>query len=170
MATTPSPGSRILLVFAFAAVASSAGLQWVGLSAQSEASRQQLSRQTLSEFSTVLNIYETAPVKKRAEVAQQLTGMAERLSHSVKGESLASASRRVVALASFEEGKETREKELRERLRAEIRGLVNEADSLESAALSRAKILSAVNQGLLLLAAGMCGMLLLRLHQANSAA
>ena len=170
MASSPSPASRLLLIFAFAAVASSAGLQWVGLSAQSEASRQQVSRQTLSEFSTVLNIYETAPPKQRQEVAQQLTGMAERLSHSVKGESLASASRRVVALASFEEGREAREKELRERLRAEIRGLVNEADSLEMAALSRAKILSAVNQALLLAAAGLCGLLLFRMQRTSSAA
>lgn len=165
MATSPSP---VLLILAFVAVASSAGLQWVGLSAQSEAARHQVSRQTLSEFSSVLNRYETAPQKEKPAVAEHLTGMAERLSRSVKGESLASASRRVVALASFEDGKETREKELRERLRAEIRGLVNEADMLEAAALGKATFLSLVNQTLLLVAAVLCGLLAFGVRRTSS--
>lgn len=170
MANTPSPISRVLIVGAFLAVASSAGLQWVGLSAQTEAVRQQISRQTLTEFSRVFARYETAPVQEKPAVAEQLTGMAERLSHSTRAESLASASRRVVALASYEDGTETREKELRERLRAEIRGLVSEAETLESAALNRATLFSTVNQALLVMAVLLCGFLVFRVSRVSSVA
>jgi len=96
-----------------------------------------------------------------------LTGMAERLSQSTRAESLASASRRVVALASYEDGKETREKELRERLRAEIRGLVSEAETLESAALNRATLFSTVNQALLVMAVLLCGFLVFRVSRVS---
>ena len=54
MSGSANPISRVLIVAAFVAVASSAGLQWVGVSAQAEAARQAASRQTLSEFSTLL--------------------------------------------------------------------------------------------------------------------
>ena len=154
--------TRALLITAFMAVASSAGLQWVGLSAQTEAARQKESRQVLSELSTLVQRFATVPEKEKPAFAEHLTGMAERLSHEAKAERLASASRRVVALASFESGKETREKELQQRLRAELRGLLTEAESLESAALGRATWLSAVNQVLLLAAAVLCGLLLYR--------
>ena len=100
-------------------------------------------------------------------MAEQLTGMAERLSQSTRAESLASASRRVVALASYEDGKETREKELRERLRAEIRGLVSEAETLESAALNRATLFSTVNQALLVMAVLLCGFLVFRVSRVS---
>ena len=170
MATTPSPASRVLLIGAFVAVASAAGLQWAGLSAQTEAARQQISRQALAEFSRVFAKYETAPVKEKPVVAEQLTGMAERLSQSTRAESLASASRRVVALASFEDGKETRERELRERLRAEIRGLVSEAETLESAALNRATFFSTVNQALLVMAVFLCGFLVFRMGRVSPVA
>ncbi len=154
--------TRALLITAFLAVASSAGLQWVGLSAQTEAARQKESRQVLAELSTLVQRFATAPEKEKPAVAEHLAGMAERLSHEAKAERLASASRRVVALASFESGKEVREKELQERLRAELRGLLSEAESLESAALGRATWLSTVNQVLLVMAAMLCGLLLYR--------
>ncbi|MBI2685436.1 MAG: hypothetical protein HYX27_03895 [Acidobacteria bacterium] len=160
--------SRLVLIAAFAAVASSAGLQWAGLSAQSEASRQQVSRQTLAEFSSVLNQYERTPAPEKHAVAEQLTGVAERLSQQVWGESLASAARRVVALASYEPEADSREKELQERLRAEVRGLVGQAESMESAALGRATLLSTINQALLVIAAVLCGMALFRAGRAGA--
>ena len=152
MAFVPTPVSQVLLVGSFVAVASSAGLQCLGLSAQAEAARQQASRQALTDFSSVLNRFETAPAREKPAVAEHLAGMAERLPHQVKSESLASASRRVVALASYEAEAQAREKDLQERLRAEVRGLVNEAESLESATW-----LGVVNQILLVMAAILCG-------------
>jgi hypothetical protein len=170
MANTPSPVSRLLLSCAFLAVGSAAGLQWIGLSAQTEAARQQASRQTLAEFSSILSRFETVPAKEKPAVAEHLTGLAERLAKEVRGESLASASRRVVALASYEDGKASRDTELRERLRAEVRGLVNEADSMESQALGRATLLSVINQCLLVGAVILCGLTVLRARRTSSTA
>ncbi|MFN0101515.1 MAG: hypothetical protein ACKV2U_05425 [Bryobacteraceae bacterium] len=170
MAFVPPPVSQILLVVAFVAVASSAGLQWIGLSAQAEAARQQNSRQTLTEFSTLLNLFETAPEREKRAVAQHLTGMAERLSRQSNGESLASASRRVAALTSFETEAKVRDAELQERLQAEVRELVNEAEAMESAALGRATWLSTINQVLLVTAAVLCGMLAFRTRRSSLAA
>jgi hypothetical protein len=170
MARTPPQISRLFLIGSFLAISSSAGLQWAGLSAQSEAARQQASRETLTEFSSVLNRYETVPVQEKPAVAEHLTGMAERLSQQVKGESLASASRRVVALASFEDGKAARDTEIRDRLRAEVRGLASEAESLESAALGRAAVLSMINQVLLVGAAILFGMRIYQVRRTNSPA
>ncbi len=155
---------------AFVAVASSAGLQWFGWSAQSEAARQQTSRQSLAELSSLLQRFEAAPATERPVVAEHMTGLAERLSKHARGEKLASASRRVVALASYEAGGEAREKELQERLRAEVRGLVSEAESAESAALDRATWLAAANQFLLAGAAVLCGLLAFRAKRAGATA
>jgi hypothetical protein len=105
-------------------------LQWVGLSAQTEAARHQTSRQKLIEFSALLGRLDNTPEPEKAEVARQVSGMADNL--VLQDESLAQGSRRVVALASYENVS------VRERLRAEVRGLVGQAESLEAAALSRA--------------------------------
>ena len=169
MAVVHSPISQVLLFGAFFAVASSAGLQWVGLSAQAEAVRQQTSRQTLTDFSSLLNRFESAPTVEKPVVAARLTGMAERLARQVKDEALASASRRVVALASYEAEAPAREKELQERLRAEVRGLVNESESLESAALGQATFFGVVNQIVLVLAALLCGAVAIKARRANLA-
>ena len=150
-------------------MASSAGLQWLGASAQAEAVRQQASRQTLTDVSSLLNRFESAPTVEKPVVAAHLTGMAERLARQVKDEALASASRRVVALASYEEGTPAREKELQERLRAEVRGLVNESESLESAALGQATFFGVVNQIVLVLAALLCGAVAIKARRANLA-
>jgi hypothetical protein len=167
MALVPSPVSHVLMVGVFVAVASSAGLQWLGLSAQAEAVRQQASRQTLTDFSSLLHRFETATKREKPAVAEHLVGMAERLSRQVKGEALASASRRVGALASYEAETQVRDKELQERLRAEVRGLMNEAESLESAALGQATLFGVVNQILLVLAALLCGLAAIRARRAN---
>lgn len=169
MAVVPSPISQVLLFGAFFAVASSAGLQWLGASAQAEAVRQQASRQTLTDFSSLLNRFESAPTVEKPVVAAHLTGMAERLARQVKDEALASASRRVVALASYEAEAPAREKELQERLRAEVRGLVNESESLESAALGQATFFGVVNQIVLVLAALLCGAVAIKVRRANLA-
>jgi len=170
MALSPISGSRWLLLGAFLAVASSAGLQWAGLSAQSEAVRQQASRQTLAEFSSALNRFESATPQERPAVAEHLTGMADRLSRQTWAESLAPASRRVAALTSYEARKDDHEKQIQDRLRAEVRGLVSQAESLEAAALGRATLLSTINQALLVLAAVLCGLLVFRTRRASSPA
>lgn len=162
MATAPSPVSRYLRVAAFVAVASSASVQWVGVSAQKEAVRQQVSRHSLAEFSNVLHRYDVAPEGEKGKVAESMVGLAERMSQQARGEKAASASRRVLALASYEDGKEAREKELAERLRAEVRGMAAEAESLESAALSRATMFGTINQALLFAAAILCGWVMFR--------
>ena len=169
MAVMPSPISQVLLFGAFFALASSAGLQWLGASAQAEAVRQQASRQTLTDVSSLLNRFESAPTVEKPVVAAHLTGMAERLARQVKDEALASASRRVVALASYEAEAPAREKELQERLRAEVRGLVNESESLESAALGQATFFGVVNQIVLVLAALLCGAVAIKVRRANLA-
>lgn len=169
MAIVPSPISQVLLFGAFFAVASSAGLQVARASAQAEAVRQQASRQTLTDVSSLLNRFESAPTVEKPVVAAHLTGMAERLARQVKDEALASASRRVVALASYEAGSPAREKELQERLRAEVKGLVNESESLESAALGQATFFGVVNQIVLVLAALLCGAVAIKARRANLA-
>ena len=170
MAFVPPSVSHVLMVGLFLAVASSAGLQWLGLSAQAEAVRQQASRQSLSDFSSLLHRFETATKHEKPAVAESLVGMAERLSRQVKGEALASASRRVGALASYEAETQVREKEIQERLRAEIRGLMNEAESLESAALGQATLFGVANQILLVLAALISGLVAIRACRASLAA
>ena len=70
-----------------------------------------------------------------------------------------------MALASYEEETPAREKELQERLRAEVRGLVNESESLESAALGQATFFGVVNQIVLVLAA----LLVIKARRANLA-
>jgi len=167
MAFVPTFVSQALVIGAFVAVASSAGLQWLGLSAQAEAVRQQASRQTLTNFSSVLSRYETAPKREKPAVAEHLAGMAKQLSQQMKGETLVSASRRVEALASYEPAAQTRVNELQERLRAEVRWLVTETENLESAALGQATWLGVVNQIVLLLAAVMCGAVLIRVRRTN---
>ena len=170
MASSPHPISQFLLVCAFAAVAASAGLQFVGLSAQAEAARQQSSRQSLAELSSVLHLYEEAPEQAKAGMAAQLAGLADKLARQANGESMASASRRVGALASYEAREQSRERELQERLRAEVRGLINETESLESVALGRAVALSSINQAILMAAAILCGILLIRARRPSSQA
>ncbi|MBM3755173.1 MAG: hypothetical protein FJW38_14470 [Acidobacteria bacterium] len=139
---TPS-FSRFLWTVAFAAVASSAGLQWVGLTAQSEAARHQSSRQKLSEFSSLLGKLDSAPEAEKAEMARQVSGLADNL--ALQDEKLEQGSRRVVALASYEIAPEENTT-VRERLRAEVRGLVGQAESLEADALSRANRFVATSQ------------------------
>lgn len=103
-------------------------------------------------------------------MAGRLAQVAEMLAQQIRGEALASASRRVVALASFEAGKEPREKELQERLRAEVRGLVSQAESMEMAALNRATFLSSINQAVLLIAVVLCGAQWVRARRTSSVA
>jgi hypothetical protein len=55
-------------------------------------------------------------------------------------------------------------------LRAEIRGLVSEAETLESAALNRATLFSAVNQALLVMAVLLCGFLVFRVSRVSPVA
>lgn len=162
MALVPPPVSRIVLIAAFCSVASSAGLQWLGLSARAEATRQRLSRESLAEFAALLQRFEDAPAPEKTQAASRLTGAAERLSQQVKGEALASASRRVVALASFESPTQIRDKELQERLRAEIRSLTSEAELLESTAAGRVHWLNSANQWLWVCSLSLFGLLLFR--------
>lgn len=135
--------SRWLWPVAFAAVASSAGLQWIGLTAQTEAARHQTSRQKLTEFSSLLGKLDSAPVAEKAEVARQVSGLADNL--ALQDEKLEQGSRRVVALASYEVAPDENTT-VRDRLRAEVRGLVGQAESLEADALSRANRFVATSQ------------------------
>ncbi len=73
----------------------------------------------------------------------------------------------MAALASFEAETQAREKELRERLRAEVQGLVNEAEFLESAALGRARWLGSLTQAATVLAAILCGVVAVRTRRLN---
>ncbi|MBM3788373.1 MAG: hypothetical protein FJW30_28895 [Acidobacteria bacterium] len=139
--------SRLLWPVAFAAVASSAGLQWVGLTAQTEAARHQSSRQKLSEFSSLLGKLDSAPEAEKAAVARQVSGWADSL--TLQDEKLEQGSRRVVALASYEAAPDENVT-VRERLRAEVRGLVGQAESMEAEALSRANRFVASSQIILL--------------------
>ena len=141
----------------------------MGFAAQAEASRQQASREVLAEFTSVLNRFEAAPAKEKPAVARRLTVIAEQLSQQAKSEELASASRRVLALTSFEAEAQARDRELQERLRAEVRGLAHEAESMEAAALGRAEWLRTINYTLLAGAGILCGILLLRGRRTNSA-
>lgn len=168
MPTAPKPASRLLLVAAFAAVASSAGLQWAGLLAQTEAARQRASRGSLQEFSAVLHSYQVAPTGRKPELAKQLTNLAEALTQKARGESVASASRRVGALASYEVRERSRESELQDRLRAEVRDLVSRADSMESVALQRAVLLGTINQVILCIGAVLSGLVLFKARRAHS--
>lgn len=138
-----SSRSRLLWPVAFAAVASSAGLQWVGLTAQTEAARHQTSRQKLTEFSSLLGKLDSAPKEQKAAVAKQVSGLADNL--ALQDEKLEQGSRRVVALASYEVAPDDNAS-VRERLRAEVRGLVGQAESLEADALSRANRFVATSQ------------------------
>jgi len=140
--------SRLLWSVAFAAVASSAGLQWVGLTAQTEAARHQNSRQKLTEFSALLGKLDTASAPEKAEVAKQVSGLADSL--ALQDEKLEPGSRRVVALASYEVAPDENAT-VRERLRAEVKGLVGQAESLEADALSRANRFVSTSQIVLLL-------------------
>lgn len=140
--------SRWLWPVAFAAVASSAGLQWVGLTAQTEAARHQTSRQKLAEFSSLLGKLDSAPEAEKAAVAKQVSGLADGL--ALQDEKLEQGSRRVVALASYEVAPDENIT-VRERLRAEVRGLVGQAESLEADALSRAHRFVASSQIILFL-------------------
>ena len=149
----------MLIVAAFFAVASSAGLQWVSVSAQEEAARQAASRQTLAEFSTLLTEYERTAAAGRLALEQDLTGKAEQLPQKVRSEPLAAGSRRVAALASYEA---SGDRELQSRLRAEVRGLMSQAESLETAALGRAELLGMVNGVLMATAAVLFGLALLQ--------
>jgi hypothetical protein len=159
MQSAISPVSRILTLVCFLSVSSSAGLQWVGLAAQAEAARRHVSRQTLTEFGTLLTAMETASEEERAAAAARLAFIAERLAGQAREELLEEASRRVGVLASYQP---SGDKELRERLSGEIRGLVMEAEAVESQALGRATWLATINQLLLLLASAACGVLLFR--------
>ena len=156
--------SSWLLPLAFAAVTSAAGLQWVGISANSEAVRQRASREKLSEFSALLTRLQNAPPADKPAAAEQLAGFADRLSAGARDEQLASASRRIAALTSFEAA--SADTAIQERLRDEIRSLVSETESLEGQALDRAAQLNLVNQFLMLIAAGMCGTLVVRFRRA----
>lgn len=140
--------SRSLWLVAFAAVASSAGLQWIGLTAQSEAARHQTSRQKLSEFSSLLGKLDNAPEAEKPAVARQVSGLADSL--ALQDEKLDQGSRRVVALASYEVASDDNAT-VRERLRAEVRGLVGQAESLESDALNRANRFVTSSQIILLI-------------------
>lgn len=167
MARKPGVVSSIVLVLAFAAVAASAGLQWVEKSARAEAARRQASRQSVEQFSTLMQRFEDASARERPKVAEDLAGAAERLAEQTKIESLAAASRRVEALASFETQKQARQSDLQERLRAEIRELVSEAESMEASARGRATRLEIVHQLMLMVAAVLCGWRVLLAGQAN---
>lgn len=163
MALVPPSASQLLLVVAFVAVSSAAGLQWAGMAAQGEAARQQASRQTLSDFAAQLSRLESASLPEKAKLAATLADMAERFARETNRETLASGSRRVVALASYEGEPQVRDRELQERLRAEVRGLVIETESLESAALSRANWFGSITQTLIAAAALLlCGILSIR--------
>jgi hypothetical protein len=115
----------------------------VGLTAQSDAARYQNSRQKLSDFSALLGKLDSAPEAEKAAVARQVSGLADSL--ALQDEKLEQGSRRVVALVSYENVS------VRERLRAEVRGLVGQAESLEAAALSRANWFVEASQLILVL-------------------
>lgn len=165
MSGAANPISRVLIVAAFVAVASSAGLQWVSVSAQAEAARQASSRQTLAEFSTLLTQYESTAAPERTALEQDLAGKAEQLTRKVRSEPLAAASRRVAALASYEA---SGDRELQSRLRAEVRGLMSQAENLESAALGRAELLATVNAILMATAAVLCGLAVLQVRRVRA--
>ncbi|MBM3784905.1 MAG: hypothetical protein FJW30_11130 [Acidobacteria bacterium] len=149
----PSSVARWLLPVLFLTLASSAGLQWAGLSAQSEAARHHTIVQRLNDFSMLLLRIGSANEPERQRAAQQVSGYVDRLSTEEK---LRAGSRRVTALASYPDDS------VDERLRAEVRGLVSEAESLETAALRRANTYTLATQCLVVLTACVCGALLLR--------
>jgi hypothetical protein len=154
-----SPVSRLLTLVCFLSVSSSAGLQWVGLAAQAEAARRHVSRQTLTEFATLMTTMETSSEGERAAAAARLAFIAERLAGQGREDVLEAAARRVGVLASYQP---LPDEELLKRLSREIRGLVEEAEAVESAALGRATWLASINQLLLLVASTACGVMLLR--------
>jgi phage host-nuclease inhibitor protein Gam len=97
-----------------------ASLEWIG--------GQTVSPRAAAELSAEVHRLEAAPAGEQAAVAEQLSVMAEKL----KAEEVASASRRVAALASYEAAKDAA---LQERLRAEVRELAREAETLETETL-----------------------------------
>jgi len=85
--------------------------------------------------------------------------IAERLAGQGREDLLEAAARRVGVLASYQP---LPDEELLKRLSREIRGLVEEAEAVESAALGRATWLASINQMLLVVASAACGVMLLR--------
>jgi hypothetical protein len=142
MARTSTPVSQWILIAGFFAVASTAGLQWIGGPA--------VSPRAAAELSAEVHRLETAPADERAAVAEHLTGMAEK----ANAETVAAASRRVAALASYE----TADVAMRERLRAEVRSLAQEAETLEMETLWW----RTANWLVLALAAILCGWMTVR--------
>lgn len=164
MGKLPVSISRWLLPVAFAAVSSSAGLQWFGLKANREVARQRASREALVEFSALLARYESAPPKQRPVAARELTSFAERMPAVLRDDYLASAYRRVLALTSFEANSSQADQAIQERLRDEIRGLIARTETAESIALRRATQAGTANQMLAFLAMGTLGFGLLRVR------
>lgn len=144
-----APIGRRIFPFLLLSLTSSAALQWAGLSAQSEAARHHNSAQKLNELSAIL----INPAAEETAVVQQA---ADKLNASIRDEKLVEAARRVSALASYPDAS------VRDRLRAEVRSLVHEAESMETAALSRATLYTWATEVLIVLAAGFCGLLWLR--------
>lgn len=115
MVVTSSAVWQWILVVGFFAVASTASLQWIG--------GKTVTPRAAAELTAEVHRLEIAPAGERAAMAEHLTGMAEK----ANAETVAAASRRVAALASYESA----DAALRERVRAEVRGLAQEAETLE---------------------------------------
>lgn len=156
-----------MILSAFVAVASSAGLQFAEVSAQEEATRQAASLQTLEEFSSLLARYEKLTETDRTAMEQDLAGKAAQLTVKVRNETMVAASRRVAALATYET---TGDRELQRRLRAEVRGLTSQAERLETAALGRAELLGTINAILMATAAVLCALAALHARRARTEA
>lgn len=154
------PVLRLLMIASFLAVASSAGLQWAERSANVAAVEQQASRRSVSELSQLLQEIDAGGDADRPRLNERFAEAAERVGRHLRGDSLVSATRRVAVLSSAGTNEPIREKEMQDRLRAELRGLVREAEHLEASALGRAAWLSGLNQALLVLAAALCGLTL----------
>lgn len=131
-------GAPPLVVLGFLSVASAASLQFLGARAQADAFRSHSSRQSMAELQHLMVRLETVPNEERAVVAREIGSRAENFRRSAGSESLSSASRRVASLASWEVLATNDDLTVRQRLRAELAGIIAGADTLEAAALMQA--------------------------------
>jgi hypothetical protein len=140
-------GGRVLAV---SVILSSAGVQWASSSAQEEARRQKASSAAFDRFRSLLERYESPDAAERNTAAQELAGLADRLPESAKAEPIVAGARRVQALASFQSAGERSAQLIQDRLRDEVRGLAQQAHSLEAQALGRAEVFQHCNLALLI--------------------
>jgi hypothetical protein len=126
-----------LVVLGFLSVASAASLQFVGARSQAEAFRNHASRLSVGELQHLMIRLETVPTSEKAGVAREIGRRAESLRGSGVSEGLTAASRRVSTLASWEVSAASEDLAVRQRLRAELAGIIVKTEQLEAAALTQ---------------------------------